>query len=283
MKMNPICERASRAAARTPRFSASLCGGNALLSAVAIFLLGLMFQRAENTGELRYEEVLGVFHALIWTELALAALLVPASAASAVSGEREQKTLNLLFGAAPSPPSIILGNLLQNLIAAAIFVFSGLPVLLTALLFGGAGFTDLALLFGGILLSAALAGSLGLFFSALNRTTAVAIVETFAAEALLFFGPYGLYFLLRNYGGAGNGAAVLLWLSPLSLMEGLLFRATGHSDFALLGDGRLFEAALVPTVCLQLCLMGILLFLAVKVISPRRRKRKFTTEQNLIK
>ena len=66
MKMNPICERASRAAARTPRFSASLCGGNALLSAVAIFLLGLMFQRAENTGELRYEEVLGVFHALIW-------------------------------------------------------------------------------------------------------------------------------------------------------------------------------------------------------------------------
>ena len=64
------------------------------------------------------------------------------------------------------------------LIAAAIFVFSGLPVLLTALLFGGAGFTDLALLFGGILLSAALAGSLGLFFSALNRTTAVAIVET---------------------------------------------------------------------------------------------------------
>ena len=66
-------------------------------------------------------------------------------------------------------------------------------------------------------------------------------------------------------------------------MEALLFRATGHSDFALLGDGRLFEAALVPTVCLQFCLMGILLFLAVKVISPRRRKRKFTTEQNLIK
>ena len=271
MKMNPICERASRAAARTPRFSASLCGGNALLSAVAIFLLGLMFQRAENTGELRYEEVLGVFHALIWTELALASLLVPASAASAVSGEREQKTLDLLLGTALSPPSIILGNLLQNLIAAAIFVFSGLPVVFTALLFGG------------ILLSAALAGSLGLFFSVLNRTTAVAIVETFAAEALLFFGPYGLYFLLRNYGGAGNGAAVLLWFSPLSLMEGLLFRATGHSDFALLGDGRLFEAALVPTVCLQLCLMGILLFLAVKVISPRRRKRKFTTEQNLIK
>ena len=81
----------------------------------------------------------------------------------------------------------------------------------------------------------------------------------------------------------GTAQLVLLWLSPLSLMEGLLFRATGHSDFALLGDGRLFEAALVPTVCLQLCLMGILLFLAVKVISPRRRKRKFTTEQNLIK
>ena len=189
MKMNPICERASRAAARTPRFSASLCGGNALLSAMAVFLLGLMFQRAENTGELRYEEVLGVFHALIWTELALAALLVPASAASAVSGEREQKTLDLLLGTALSPPSIILGNLLQNLITAAIFVFSGLPVLLTALLFGGAGFTDLALLFGGILLSAALAGSLGLFFSALNRTTAVAIVETFAAEALLTLFP----------------------------------------------------------------------------------------------
>ncbi len=282
MKMNPICERASRAVARTPRFSAAICGGNALLSAMAIFLLGLVFQRAETSGELRYEEVLRVFHALVWTELALATLLVPASTASAISGEREQKTLDLLLGTALSPRSIILGNLLQNLIGAAIFVFSGLPVLLTALLFGGAGFADLALLFGGILLSAALAGSLGLLFSALNRTTAVAVVETYAAEALLFFGPYGLYFLLRNF-GAGGTATSLLLLSPLSLMDGLLFRATGRSDFALIGQGRLFDAALLPAICLQLALSFFLLFLAVRAITPRRRKRKFTTEQNLIK
>ena len=146
MKMNPICERAARAAARTPRFSAALFGGNALLAALALFMLGLVFQRAGETGELRYAEMLRIFHTLVWAELILAALLVPARAAGAVSGEREQRTLDLLLGTALSPRRIILGNLLQNLVSAGIFALSGLPVLLTALLFGGVSLADVALL-----------------------------------------------------------------------------------------------------------------------------------------
>ena len=156
MKMNPICERAARAAARTPRFSAALFGGNALLAALALFMLGLVFQRAGETGELRYAEMLRIFHTLVWAELILAALLVPARAAGAVSGEREQRTLDLLLGTALSPRRIILGNLLQNLVGAGIFALSGLPVLLTALLFGGVSLADVALLCLGILFSAAL-------------------------------------------------------------------------------------------------------------------------------
>ena len=192
MKMNPICERAARAAARTPRFSAALFGGNALLAALALFMLGL-------TGELRYAEMLRIFHTLVWAELILAALLVPARAAGAVSGEREQRTLDLLLGTALSPRRIILGNLLQNLVGAGIFALSGLPVLLTALLFGGVSLADVALLCLGILFSAALSGSLGLFFSATNRTTAVAIVETYAAEALLFLAPFGILLLTKGF------------------------------------------------------------------------------------
>lgn len=283
MKMNPICERASRAAARTPRFSAALFGGNALLAAMALFMLGLVFQRTAATGELRYEELLRVFHTLIWAELAFSALLVPARAAGAVSGEREQRTLDLLLGTALSPRRIILGNLLQNMIGAGIFVLSGLPVLFTVLLFGGVGLLEIAYIFLGLLLSAALSGSLGLFFSAINRTTAVAIVETYAAEALLFFAPYGVFVLAKSFGSAGQAVSWLLLLSPVSLMENLLFHATGLHDFGALAESSLLQQGLLPAAFLELLMMALLLLLAVRAISPRRRKRKFTTEQNLIK
>ena len=251
MKMNPICERAARAAARTPRFSAALFGGNALLAALALFMLGLVFQRAGETGELRYAEMLRIFHTLVWAELILAALLVPARAAGAVSGEREQRTLDLLLGTALSPRRIILGNLLQNLVSAGIFALSGLPVLLTALLFGGVSLADVALLFLGILFSAALSGSLGLFFSATNRTTAVAIVETYAAEALLFLAPFGILLLTKSFGSAGTAVSWLILLSPVSLMENLLFHATGLHDFAALAENPLLQRGLIPAALLE--------------------------------
>ena len=200
-----------------------------------------------------------------------------------MSGEREQRTLDLLLGTALSPRRIILGNLLQNLVGAGIFALSGLPVLLTALLFGGVSLADVALLFLGILFSAALSGSLGLFFSATNRTTAVAIVETYAAEALLFLAPFGILLLTKSFGSAETAVSWLILLSPVSLMENLLFHATGLHDFAALAENPLLQQGLIPAALLEFLLMAVLLLAAVRAISPRRRKRKFTTEQNLIK
>ncbi|MBF1257096.1 MAG: hypothetical protein HXM40_07715, partial [Stomatobaculum longum] len=53
--------------------------------------------------------------------------------------------------------------------------------------------------------------------------------------------------------------------------------------FAALAENPLLQQGLIPAALLEFLLMAVLLLAAVRAISPRRRKRKFTTEQNLIK
>lgn len=135
--------------------------------------------------------------ALLPGQLAAVLLLSPAIAASAISMEREQRTLEMLFLTRISSLSLVSGKFLGAIGQLLVVVVSGLPIVAMVFLFGGVAPADLAQGYALVLATGLLYGSLGFLSSCLfaRTTTAAVWAYGFMLLALLAL-PLGMLALL---------------------------------------------------------------------------------------
>jgi len=123
-------------------------------------------------------------------------LLTPAYLATALTEERERRTLELLFTSHLSDCEIVLGKLSARLAHLGGVLLAGLPVLSLAQLLGGVSMQLLLANFVNSLLLLATVGSLCIFISTRAATALSAVIRSYvfvlsfsACFALLFSGP----------------------------------------------------------------------------------------------
>jgi len=155
--MNPIIEKDLRITARSMRFFLFLVFFLLIASALLIWLSSLKRGSSDD-----YSEVLQV---LFFVQAACLALAIPAFACTAINGERERRTFDLLRISALKPSQIIRGKFFAIMIYLGVFVIAFLPVVAACSLFGGINLPRVLLQYGHLALYAGALAALCLMLS----------------------------------------------------------------------------------------------------------------------
>ncbi|HHV97764.1 MAG TPA: ABC transporter permease subunit [Clostridiaceae bacterium] len=182
------------------------------------------------------------YNVIAMFQFSLLALIVPALTSTAISGERERQTLDLLLCSGISTLSIIMGKLLVSVANIMLLVVASLPILGMVFLFGGISFWEVLLMFLYYIITAFMAASLGIFLSVTFRKNVTAIIASYICFAILAVGPvialfiWGVFFG-RNYSGEITYGFIAKFLFPSPGFGFISFLAGGHSS--MFGFGSL--------------------------------------------
>ncbi len=229
---NPILVKELRGRMRGPRAYLTLTGTLALLGLVSYGLYRIARYTAQSYGG-QQSAMIGqsVFTGLVFFTLGVICFITPALTASAISGEHERKTFDMLMATPLRSTSVLFGKLVASLSYVALLIVAAVPLVSLSYVYGGVVTTDMiqALL---LLLGYALTfGVMGLFFSVLVRRSGLATVLSYIVLAVFVIGTvfaYGVYGVVRQQ----QPPSWILAVNPFSAMASALLNATTPNMFS---------------------------------------------------
>ena len=193
----------------------STLGGMMLYSQLQELRSGLNPVMAPSVG-------LQLFGTLSQVQLFLVIFIVPGLTGTAIAGERDRQTLDLLLSTQVSALWIVLGKLLASLSYVFLLMVASLPLFSLVFLFGGVSPGQVALAFVISLVSALTLGAIGVFLSVLIRRGPTATVIAYAVTFVLLIGtPLLTIFLSLATNSSIDDSAFLvlpLALNPLAAL-----------------------------------------------------------------
>ncbi|MCM1182426.1 MAG: ABC transporter permease [Roseburia sp.] len=181
IQWNPIIKKDLRVAARSMRMSWGLFAYEAVL--LLAFLLALAVIQADSqsiyTDGNIYARLISLFPVTAIAQVCIVTMIMPILTASAISGERERQTLDIMLTTCMSPLSIVLGKVGSAVVHILFFVMAGMPIMALSFVFGGLGRMNLLWFVLAIILLAVVAGSVGIFCSAICRKTITAVILSY--------------------------------------------------------------------------------------------------------
>ena len=290
MKLNPVFKNEVKLSSRTVKTSWMVFSYNAALLAVSLTVFCGMLEWAHYGSSVEYSEMVQMYMIMGYMEFGMILLIIPAITSGSIAGERERQTLDILLATKMRPISVVMGKLMASLSSVLMLAVSSLPVLSIVFVYGGVGVKELLAFVVILCVSAVFVGSIGIFFSALCRRTTAATVASYLATIFLLAGTSlaeGAVYEARQMqiAASGVGEAVyasvgkliyLLLVNPAVTFYGLISAQAGSSDaiwtLCLSFGVRVQEFGtqywVLLSVCLQLLLSGLLLWLAARKIDP---------------
>jgi ABC-type transport system involved in multi-copper enzyme maturation permease subunit len=201
LRANPVLRRELRVRMRGRRAFVVL-GTYLLLVGAIVFGIHRILVSDESGGRLQSFQVGQLlFAAFTLVEMSLLALIAPALTATAISGEREGGTFDLLRATPVRAHTIVWGKLLAALGYAALLIVASIPIASAVFLFGGVSPEDVWTAFLLLIVTTVTFGLLGLFCSALVRTTGFASVLSYVLTVAVVVGSVGTYVFLDAIDG----------------------------------------------------------------------------------
>lgn len=198
MRLNPIIKRDVRVQSR----SMKICWGifvYELILALVFFLAMLIIQQ-ENQYSINniYSTLVTLYPILAVTQLVILALIVPVRTASAISGEKERQTFDIMMTTSMTPFSIILGKVMTAIIQSMFFVVASMPIMALSFVVGGMSWSYLFWFFAVALLMSLFSASIGILCSSLCKRSVSAVIMSYGFY-LVFFIATALPILLAEY------------------------------------------------------------------------------------
>jgi ABC-2 type transport system permease protein len=167
-----------------------------------------------------------VFATVVLVEIFMVTFITPAFTAGAISGERERKTYELLRATLLPAHKLVSGKLASALTYMFLLILAAVPLESLAFILGGVVVEELGMALVLLLVTAFAFASIGLFFSALARTTLVSTVLTYVAALLATIGlPLLLlmFLILLDPMLMGYGSSSPSWVVEAGLLYGAIF------------------------------------------------------------
>jgi ABC-type transport system involved in multi-copper enzyme maturation permease subunit len=120
-----------------------------------------------------------LFVGTMCVQFAAVYLFVPIFVSGVICGEREERTLELLFTTHLVDREIVLGKLASRLVAVLLIILGGVPMLALIGLWGGVDLPTLLRSWCATLLAAVFTGSFAIYFSTVSRSTVAALLRTY--------------------------------------------------------------------------------------------------------
>ena len=220
MLENPVLQRELLVNLRMPRAFVLLLLYQAILAAVVYV--------AWPKGDIRLDltnndnSVSNLIDMVFLGQYLLASLMAPSFASTAISGEKERKTYEMLLASPIVPQSIVLGKLVAALTHLAILIFASLPIVMLCLPLGGVSFYEVIAAYVALICAVMTFGMIsvacGSFFSRNSSSLVVSylVILPMAIAGVLFWQ------LMANFGTTrfnlaitvipGLAAAIIIFL-----------------------------------------------------------------------
>ncbi|MBD5517150.1 MAG: ABC transporter permease [Lachnospiraceae bacterium] len=241
LRWNPIVKKDLQVTARSMRLSWGLFAYEAVLTMIFLLALSIIQQESGSfysSGNI-YGYLIYLFPTLSIAQVCIVALVTPILTASAISGEKERQTFDIMLTTCMSPFSIVLGKVMSAVLRILFFVAAGMPIMALAFVVGGLSWSYLFYFVLTIILLSVLSGSIGILCSALCRRSITAVILSYA----FYFGVYGLTFLpmiLKLYQTdaeyIGESALFLLFNPIIFYEEFFMQLMSGESIFGEAGS-----------------------------------------------
>ncbi len=181
LRGNPVALKELRGRMRGPRAFVVLTVYLGLTSGMMVLLYVLQAEAINRTSTPTGSDIGGVlFYGVVAIELFLVTFIGPAFTASAISGEREHRTYELLRTTLLSARALIFGKMVSALSYVVLLLFTAIPLQAIAFLFGGVSVEELVLGLVILLATTLQFGTVGLYFSAIMQRTLPASVLTYS-------------------------------------------------------------------------------------------------------
>ena len=188
---------------------------------------------------------------LVAAQFGLLILIAPAMTSASIAGERERQTMDLLLVTNTGSVRIVAGKVMESFAVLALLIVCGLPVMCLCLLTGGVSMGQILIGELFLLAEAFACVSVGVFCSAIARSTVLSGVMSYAmilliglvtALPFLFGYPRSITNVLYDrtqYAALTAGAArgmisPLLYLNPgfglLALVQGQLHVFSNYAE-----------------------------------------------------
>lgn len=218
VRVNPILKKDIMVSSRNKKMTISITIINIILLAIVAFVLLVM---GENyTGTSFYTLIAAIYPAVAAFEMVVIVLVIPIMTSSAISGERERQTLDIMLTTPIKPMNIVLGKLYSALTTVLMYVMTSIPFMAIAFVIGGLKFYVLFEYIVMMLLLGIYVGSIGIYSSSVKRNsvsatiTSIVIIAAIAIITLIIF--YIGYFYY-NYGGEKTGDVDFMNITSLAL------------------------------------------------------------------
>lgn len=225
LSLNPVLVKELRGRMRGPRAYLFLTGVLVVLGLVSFGLFQLITPRYDsfNQPTVGAGAMIGqfVFVGLVFLTLMMVCALAPSLTATAISGEHQRKTFDMLMATPLAPFTILIGKLGAALSYVALIMLAALPMMSLAYVFGGVTLSDLVKAFVVIGAFALAYAVMGLFFSVLFGRTGIAIGASFVVIVFALFGTLFIYLVVTVMRGNQPPNWVLM-LNPFSVLSSVL-------------------------------------------------------------
>ena len=191
MLENPVLQRELLVNLRMPRAFWLLLIYQAVLAAVVYFAWpkeDIRLDLTSTTGS-----VGNLVDMVFLGQYLLASLMAPSFASTAISGEKERKTYEMLLASPIVPQSIVMGKLVAALTHLAILIFASLPIVMLCLPLGGVSFYEVIAAYVALICAVITFGMIsvacGSFFSRNSSSLVVSylVILPLAIAGVLFW------------------------------------------------------------------------------------------------
>jgi len=233
-------------------------------------------QIIRNVGDMaRFGSIL--FQILAPLQLALVVFLAALVAASAVSQEKDRRTLILLLMTRLTNNELVLGKLLASLLNVFAMLAVALPVFMLITLFGGVSFEQVWRVFGVTAAAALAAGSLGSMLALWREKTFQTLAMT-ALALVIWIGAWEAVLAIAQ-GTHVAGLAVETWVTGFNPVRAILSASQPTVEAS---RGGILHDGVMLSMIISLAGAAILNFVAVarvRVWNPSREVRPGQAEQ----
>ncbi len=197
--MNPILERELKTRMRTRRTPIILMIYLLILGiAITLFFVLNEQQNRYGYGGGAFNPSLAVqiYNLIVIGQFIILMLILPAFSATAISGERERQTLELMLCTDLSPWKIIFGKIMASLAFVFLMIIAAMPFMGIVFLFGGITVFEILKVVLFYMMTSFLVCSIGLFCSVWFKRVVTSIVMTYFIMGLLFVGTLIAFYIV---------------------------------------------------------------------------------------
>jgi ABC-type transport system involved in multi-copper enzyme maturation permease subunit len=255
-------------------------------------LLGFGFLQRENAFSGGYQGYLlsqigaQLYALLSFVQLFLIVFIAPAFTATAINGEKERQTFDLLLCSKLSAFSLLAGKLIAGLANALLLIAASIPLFSLVFFFGGVAPSQVLSTLVVFVMTALVAGAFGLFCSTLLHRSTVSTAAAYIFCALWMF-SYPIVFFLAIGNSLTSNSRWSIWIqwlnawNPISALNSTV--SSGQGGVVSFSLFRLHLAPWAAFTLVSLVVTIILFILSIVFVKPNPTGRFLSWLQRLDK